>query len=56
MCSLALVRPDLEQDEIVLAAEVLGHLRERFPINPFVVDAEAAPRRLVLEDLEKQTA
>src|SRR5437870_11059986 len=50
-----LIWPDLEQDEIILAAEVLGHLRECFPINPFVVDAEAAPRRFVLEDLIKQT-
>ena len=45
---------DLEQDQIVLASEVPRHRRERFPIEAFVVDAEAAPRRLVLEDLEEQ--
>src|ERR1700730_8431535 len=50
-----IIRPDLEQDEIILAPKVLGHLRECFPINSFVVDAEAAPRRFVLEDLVKQT-
>ncbi len=54
-CARRLVWPDLEQDEIVLAAKVLGHLRECFPINSFVVDAEAAPGRFVLEDLVKQT-
>src|SRR5712691_1024441 len=54
-CACCLVRPDVEQDEIILAAEVLGHLRECFPINSFVVDAETAPRRLVMEDLVKQT-
>src|SRR5262249_16172283 len=54
-CACCLVRPDLEQDEIILAAEVLGHLRECFPINSFGVDAETAPRRFVLEDLVKQT-
>ena len=54
-CARRVVRPDLEQDEIILAAEVLGHFGEGLPINSFVVDAEAAPSRFVLEDLEKQT-
>src|SRR5512132_2470719 len=54
-CARCVIRPDLEQDEIILAAKVLGHLRKCFPINSFVVDAESAPRRFVLEDLVKQT-
>src|ERR1700681_2389496 len=53
-CACCLIRPDLEQDEIILAAEVFGHLRECFPINSFVVDAETAPSRFILEDLVKQ--
>ena len=48
------VRPDLEQDKIVLAAEVPRHFGERFPIESFVVDAEAAPAGLVLENLVEQ--
>ena len=47
-------RSDLEKDEIVLATEVTRHFRKRFPIDAFVVDAEAAPRRFVLEDLKEQ--
>jgi hypothetical protein len=54
-CVPCLIWSDLEQDEIMFAAKVLGHLRECFPINSFVVDAEAAPRRFVLKDLVKQT-
>ena len=53
-CTRCVVWPDLEQDEIVLAAEVFGHFREGLPINSFVVDAEAAPGRFVLEDLKEQ--
>ncbi len=53
-CARRLVGPDLEQDEIVLAAKMLGHLREGFPINSFIVDAEAAPSRFVLKDLKEQ--
>ena len=48
------LRSDLQQDQIVFAAEVPRHLRKRFPIDAFVVDAEAAPGRFVLEDLEEQ--
>ena len=55
-CARRVIWPDLEQDEIVLAAEVFGHFRERLPINSFVVDAEAAPGRFVLKDLKEQTA
>src|SRR5436309_13260944 len=54
-CARCVIRPDLEQDEIILAAKVLGHLRDCFPINSFVVDAEAAPCGFVLKDLVKQT-
>ena len=46
--------PDSEQDEVVLPAEVLRHCRERLPIESFVVDTQAAPSGLILEDLEKE--
>ena len=54
-CVRRVIWSNLEQDEIILAAKVLGHLRKSFPINSFVVDTETAPRRLVMEDLVKQT-
>jgi hypothetical protein len=44
----------LEQNEVVLATEVLRHFGERFPINSFIVDAEAAPGRFVRENLKQQ--
>ncbi len=45
------VGSDLEQDQIVLPVEMSGHLRERFPIDAFVINAQAAPARLILEHL-----
>lgn len=47
-------RSDLQEDEIVFAAEVPRHLGKRFPIYAFVVDAESTPCRLVAEDLEQE--
>jgi hypothetical protein len=54
-CARCLIWPDLQQDKIILAGKVPGHLRECFPIDSFVVDAQAAPCRFVLEDLVKET-
>src|SRR6202035_5002452 len=34
--------------------EVARHLRERFPVEAFIVDAETAPGRLILKDLKQQ--
>src|SRR5207247_8787615 len=45
------VSADLKVNQIVFATIVLGHLCERFPIDPFFIDAQAAPAGLVLENL-----
>src|ERR1017187_7461085 len=48
------VGSDLEQDQIVLPVEMVGHLREGFPINTFVINAESAPAWVVLEHLVQE--
>ena len=42
------------KDQIVFPSEVLRHRAQRFPIQPLVINAEPAPRRLVGEDLVQQ--
>ena len=46
--------PHLQQNQIILAIEVRGHLTKRFPIHAFVINAESTPRRLALENLVEQ--
>ena len=46
-------RPGLQQDQIILAPEVRGHLHEDFPIEPFLVETDAAPIFHVLKKLER---
>lgn len=45
------VTADLQVDQVVFAPIVACHRRERFPVNAFLVNAQAAPCRLVLKDL-----
>ena len=45
-------RPGLQQDKIMLAPKVRGHFHEDFPIEPFLVQTDAAPIFNVLEKLE----
>jgi hypothetical protein len=49
-----IVWSDLQEDQIIFASEVSRHLRKRFPIDAFVIDAETAPGWFVLEDLEQE--
>ena len=48
------VRPDLEQDKVVLAAEVLRHFARAFPNIALCRRCRGRPSRLVLEDLVEQ--
>src|ERR1017187_10331105 len=45
--------PHLQEDQIGRTAEVPEHRRERFPIEPLVIDADPAPGRTVFRDLPK---
>ena len=49
--SLGIVGADLQVNQIVFAAVVLSHRCEGFPIDPFFINAQSAPGRLMLEDL-----
>ena len=48
------VRPDLQQNQIVLAMKLRRHLHECFPIYAFVINAKPAPIRIVLKNLKEQ--
>ena len=48
------VRPNLKMNEVVTATVVFRHCFQCFPINALFVDAEAAPFRLVAEDLVRE--
>ena len=50
----SVVGADLQMNQVVLAPVVPGHSGERLPIDPLFVNAQAAPRRLVLEDLVRE--
>jgi len=45
------LRLDLEKDEVVLAPEVLSHRFQCFPINAFIINADASPVWLITENL-----
>ena len=49
-----LVALNLEMNQVVLATVVPRHRRERFPIDAFLVNAQAAPRWFVFENLVGQ--
>src|SRR2546429_5366873 len=48
------VRADLQVNQVVLAAVVPGHRCKSFPIHALLINAQAAPGRLVLKDLMSQ--
>ena len=48
---VGVVGADLQMNQVVLATVVPRHRRERFPIDAFFVNAQAAPRRFVLKNL-----
>src|SRR6266498_715875 len=48
------VRADLQVDQVVRAAVVQSHRCKSFPIHALLINAQAAPGRLVLEDLMSQ--
>ena len=43
----------MQQDKIMLAPKVRGHLHKDFPIEPFLVETNSAPIFHVLEKLER---
>ena len=48
---VCVVRADLQVNQVVLAAVVPSHRRKSFPIDALFINAQAAPLRLVLENL-----
>ena len=51
---IGVVCADLQMNQIVFAAVVTRHCRERFPINALFVNAQPAPGRFVLKNLMRQ--
>src|SRR5436189_4455590 len=51
---VGVVRADLQVNQVVLAAVVPSHRCKSFPIHALLINAQAAPRRLVLKDLMSQ--
>jgi hypothetical protein len=47
-------RSDLQKNEVVFTTEVPRHLRKRFPVDAFVVDAESTPGWFVAKNLEQE--
>ena len=45
---------NLHQDQIILAVKMLCHFHQRFPIDALIINAKAAPFRVVGEDLKEQ--
>jgi hypothetical protein len=50
-CPSVVIGANLEMNEIMASQVVLGHSLKCFPIDALLVDAEASPSRLILEDL-----
>ena len=48
---VGVVRADLKTNQIVFAPVVPRHRREGFPIDAFLVNAQAAPSRFILKNL-----
>ena len=46
-----IIRANLDVDQIGQPAVVVGHAFERFPIDPFFINAQAAPARFVAKNL-----
>src|SRR5919108_542207 len=51
---VCVVRADLQVDQVVLAAVMPSHRCKSFPIHALLIDAQAAPGGLILEDLMSQ--
>ena len=47
-------RDDLQMNQIVFTVVVTSHRSQRFPINAFFINAQPAPRRLILKNLMRQ--
>lgn len=48
---VGVVVSDMQVNQVMLPPVMPGHRRQRLPIDSFLVDAEAAPARFVLENL-----
>ena len=46
-------RPGLQQSEIAFSPKVRGHFDQDFPVESFLVEANAAPMRHILKDLKR---
>src|SRR6266511_5572950 len=51
---VGVVRANLQVNQVVLTAVVPGHRCKGFPIHALLINAQAAPGRLVLKDLVSQ--
>src|SRR6266542_6081868 len=51
---VGVIRADLQVNQVVLAAVVPSHRCKSFPIHPLLINAQAAPGRLILKDLMSQ--